>query len=104
MTQFPAAGSDQARDAATMEAVGRLAGGIAHDFSNLLTIILGASEHLHEQLPADGPLHEQIELIRRSAERAAGITQQLLALTRQRVSVPSILNLNDVLIGSERFL
>jgi CheY-like chemotaxis protein len=96
--------ADLARDAERMEAVGRLAGGIAHDFSNLLTIVLGATDQLREQLPAIGPHAEQLELIHASAERAALITQRLLAFARQRVPAPALLNLNDLVLNSERYL
>src|SRR5262245_46804855 len=104
MRETPSPASAGPTDAESMEAVGRLAGGIAHDFSNLLTIILGASEHLRERLPPTGPLADQVELIRKSADRAASMTQKLLTLTRQRLSNPVDLNLNDLLLGAERYL
>src|SRR5262245_19838132 len=104
MAETPSPAGEAARDAENMEAVGRLAGGIAHDFSNLLTIILGASDHLRERLPPAGPLTDQVELIRKSAERAAAMTQKLLTLTRQRISTPVEVNLNDLLLNAERYL
>ncbi|HLB44933.1 MAG TPA: ATP-binding protein, partial [Candidatus Limnocylindrales bacterium] len=95
---------EQLRQAQKMEAIGRLAGGVAHDFSNLLTIILGASERLLDRLPIGNPLYKDADSIRHSADRAAAMTQQLLAFSRQRVVAPTVLNLNDVLAGTERFL
>jgi PAS domain S-box-containing protein len=79
-----------------MEAVGRLAGGVAHDFNNILTVILGRSQLLLGQLRADDPLHKSLELIHKSAERAAGLTRQLLAFSRKQVLQPAILDLAAV--------
>ena len=68
-----------------MESVGRLAAGIAHDFNNLLTVILGFTEFLMERLPADATLHRDATEIRTAAQRATGLTKQLLAFSRQQV-------------------
>jgi nitrogen-specific signal transduction histidine kinase/CheY-like chemotaxis protein len=87
-----------------MEAIGRLAGGIAHDFSNLLTVILGASEHLLDGLPPDDPLWHEAESIRTSALRAVSMTRQLLAFSRQQVFEPTVLRVNDVIAGAEPLL
>ena len=68
-----------------MESVGRLAAGIAHDFNNLLTVILGFSEFLIERLPPDESAHRDASEIRTAAQRATGLTKQLLAFSRQQV-------------------
>jgi PAS domain S-box-containing protein len=82
-----------------MEAVGRLAGGIAHDFNNLLTVITGRSELLLERLPPDEPLRRDIELFQKTADRAAGLTRQLLAFSRRQVLQPRVLDLSEVVTG-----
>jgi two-component system, cell cycle sensor histidine kinase and response regulator CckA len=81
------------RHAQRMEAVGRLAGGIAHDFNNLLTVILGFSEFLIEQLPADEPPHRDASEIRMAAQRATRLTKQLLAFSRQQVLERRVIDL-----------
>ena len=84
---------EQLRHAQKMEAVGRLAGGIAHDFNNLLTAILGYSDLLMDELPRGTAGHQRAEEIRGSAERAAGLTRQLLAFSRKQVLEPVVLDL-----------
>jgi two-component system cell cycle sensor histidine kinase/response regulator CckA len=87
---------DQMRHALKLEAIGRLAGGIAHDFNNLLTVITGYAETLVAALdPADPKLADVIE-IRRAAERAAHLTQQLLAFSRKQVLRPEVVDANDI--------
>jgi PAS domain S-box-containing protein len=88
---------DRLRQAHKMEAVGRLAGGIAHDFNNVLTAIFGYADLLLEQLPAGNPSRDDVEEIRRSAERAASLTRQLLAFSRKQVLQPQVLDLNAVI-------
>ena len=73
------------RQAQKMESVGRLATGIAHDFNNLLTVIMGFTEFLIERLPPDEDLHRDATEIRTAAQRATGLTKQLLAFSRQQV-------------------
>ena len=85
------------RQAQKMEAVGRLAGGVAHDFNNVLTAIFGYSDLLLEDLTLDDPRRRDVQEIRRSAERAASLTRQLLAFSRKQVMQPRVLNLNDVI-------
>jgi hypothetical protein len=82
-----------------MEAVGRLAGGVAHDFNNLLTVILGYSTLLLEQLADDRLLFQEVEEIKRAADRAAGLTQKLLAFSRKQVLSLHPVDLNTVLEG-----
>ena len=85
---------EQLRQSQKMEAVGRLSGGIAHDFNNLLGVIIGYSESIEERLAPDDPLRKSAEEIRKAGERAASLTHQLLAFSRQRVMQPQILDLN----------
>jgi PAS domain S-box-containing protein len=87
-----------------MEAIGRLAGGVAHDFNNLLSIITGYGEIVHRRLAAEDPLKGKMEQIVRAAERAAGLTRQLLAFSRKQVLQPRILDLNAVVVDMEKML
>src|SRR6266550_4836524 len=87
-----------------MEAVGRLAAGIAHDFNNLLTAILGSTDLLLEALAPDHPAREDALESRQAALRAADLTRQLLAFSRQQVLAPRVLDLNDVVRDFERLL
>ena len=85
---------EQLRQSQKMEAVGRLSGGIAHDFNNLLSVIIGYSESIEQRLAPMDPLHKSAEEIRKAGERAASLTHQLLAFSRQQVLQPQILDLN----------
>ena len=87
-----------------MEAIGRLAGGVAHDFNNVLAAIFGYSDLLLEQFTDDDPRRADIQEIRRSAERAAALTRQLLAFSRKQIMLPRVLNLNDVVAGLQKLL
>ncbi len=87
---------EQLRRAQKMEAIGRLAGGVAHDFNNQLAAILGYDELLLRELPEGHPARPRAELIRKAAERAATLTRQLLAFGRRQVLEPQLLNLNGV--------
>ncbi len=87
-----------------MEAVGRLAGGIAHDFNNLLTVITGYAEVLREEIPADQPLHRDAEEIAKAAERAFGLTRQLLAFSRKQVLEPKLHDLNTIVRNLQNIL
>ncbi|MCX5892394.1 MAG: PAS domain S-box protein [Deltaproteobacteria bacterium] len=87
-----------------MEAVGRLAGGVAHDFNNMLTAIMGYVEMLQGSLPQDDPLSYAVEGINKAAERAAALTRQLLAFSRKQLLQPQIVNLNAVVQDTEAML
>ncbi|OAI54089.1 hypothetical protein AYO44_15475 [Planctomycetaceae bacterium SCGC AG-212-F19] len=95
---------EQLRQALKMEALGRLAGGVAHDFNNLLTAITSYSELLLEALADAEPPRRYAEEILRAADRAAALTRQLLAYSRQQVLAPQVINLNTVVAGLERLL
>jgi len=95
---------ERLRQSQKMEAVGRLAGGIAHDFNNLLTIILGYSQILKDGLQAGSRLADSTGQIKSAAERAAGITRQLLAFSRKQVLSPRVINLNDIVLNLDALL
>lgn len=94
----------QLRQAAKMEAVERLAGGIAHEFNNLLTVINGYSETLLHRLVQEHPLRRYPEEIKRAGERAATLTHQLLAFSQQQVLQPTILDINVVVVELQGLL
>jgi two-component system cell cycle sensor histidine kinase/response regulator CckA len=87
-----------------MEAVGRLAGGVAHDFNNVLGVILGYAELLKPTLSSDQPRSRQVDEIEKAGKRAALLTKQLLAFSRQQVIQPAVLNLNSVVVEMELML
>jgi PAS domain S-box-containing protein len=95
---------EQFRQAQKMESVGRLAGGIAHDFNNLLTVINGTAELAGLDLPRDAPMRADLLQIRQAGDRAASLTRQLLALSRQQILKPAVINLTAVVRGMQSML
>ncbi|MFO0586233.1 MAG: ATP-binding protein [Polyangiaceae bacterium] len=95
---------DKLRQAQKMEAVGRLAGGVAHDFNNILSVVLSYSDMLLRALRPEEPMRDDVEEIYRAGQRAADLTRQLLAFSRQQILAPRVLNLNSVVKGVERML
>jgi PAS domain S-box-containing protein len=95
---------EQFRQAQKMEAVGRLAGGIAHDFNNLLMVIQGYADLLADRLPPGESLHRNAEQIQTAAQRAAALTQQLLAFSRKQILAPKVLNVHSVVADMEKML
>jgi signal transduction histidine kinase/CheY-like chemotaxis protein len=95
---------DQLIQSQKMEAVGRLAGGVAHDFNNLVTVIVGYNDMVREQSLHDPELQEFSEEIHRAAERATALTNQLLAFSRRQVAMPRIVDLNDVVRDMDKLL
>jgi two-component system, cell cycle sensor histidine kinase and response regulator CckA len=94
----------QLRMAQKMEAIGRLSGGIAHDFNNHLGVIIGYSRVLKKALGSTNPLREHAYEIEKAGERAASLTKQLLAFSRQQVLTPAVLNLNALATDMETML
>lgn len=93
----------QLSQAQKMEVIGRLAGGIAHDFNNILLVIKGCSECLLESL-ANTPEVGDVEEIAKAADRAVGLTRQLLAFSRRQVVQPTLLDLNEVIEDADKLL
>jgi PAS domain S-box-containing protein len=94
----------QLRQAQKMESVGRLAGGVAHDFNNVLTAIFGYADLVLEELPAASAARQDVEEIRKAAERAAALTRQLLAFSRRQVLAPVVLSVNALVEDIDRML
>ena len=87
-----------------MEVVGQLAGGVAHDFNNILGVIMGYCDFLTADLNPDSSLRAYVEEIRQATKRAAGLTQQLLVFSRKQTVQPVVLDLNDVMHDLEKML
>jgi PAS domain S-box-containing protein len=87
-----------------MESIGRLAGGVAHDFNNMLSVILGYSELLLENIDSSDPMHDDIEEILLAAKRSADITRQLLAFARQQTISPEVVDMNKAVEGMLKML
>lgn len=95
---------EQFLQAQKMESVGRLAGGVAHDFNNMLQAILGNAALALEELPSDSPVRESLEEIQKSAQRSADLTRQLLAFARKQTISPRVLDLNGTITGMLKML
>ena len=91
-------------EAQKMEVVGQLAGGVAHDFNNVLAVIMGYSDLTMDRLEPDNALKSNLETIRSVAERAAGLTRQLLVFSRKQVVLPVVLDINDVVKDLDKML
>ncbi|MDM7995409.1 MAG: PAS domain S-box protein [Acidobacteriota bacterium] len=94
----------QLMQAQKMESVGQLAGGVAHDFNNMLTVIIGHTQMLLQQTDAAQPAHADLGAILNAAERSARITRQLLAFARRQTIAPKVLDLNDTVEGMLKML
>lgn len=94
----------QLQQSQKMESVGRLAGGVAHDFNNMLGVIIGHTEMALDQVDPKQPLHEDLEEILKAAERSANLTQQLLAFARKQTISPRVLDLNSTISSMLRML
>ena len=95
---------NQLRQAQKMEAVGRLAGGVAHDFNNMLGVILGFTDLAITKLPADDPIQMYLDEVKSAAQRSADITRQLLAFARKQTIAPKVLDLNDTIASMLKML
>jgi PAS domain S-box-containing protein len=87
-----------------MEAVGRLAGGVAHDFNNMLNVIIGYGDLMNQELHQHDPLVRYLTEIMKAADRAASLTRQLLAFSQKQISQPQVLNLNDKIRAIQKML
>ena len=95
---------DQLAQARKMESIGRLAGGVAHDFNNMLNVILGYVELSMDDLPDDDPLWVNLVEIRKAGQRSADLTRQLLAFARKQTVAPRVLDLNETVAGMLKML
>ncbi|HKV05644.1 MAG TPA: PAS domain S-box protein [Candidatus Acidoferrales bacterium] len=94
----------QLRQAQKMEAIGQLTGGIAHDFNNLLGVIIGYGDTLEAQLDQGSKLQKSAVQIQKAAQRAASLTRQLLAFSRQQMLEPAVLGLNTIVVDLQKML
>lgn len=95
---------NQLLQAQKLESVGRLSGGIAHDFNNLLTVIMGSAELASEEVSQHHPCRIYLQNVLQASERAANLTQQLLAFARKQVIAPQVVNLNELILRSGKLL
>ena len=95
---------EQLRLAQKMEAVGRLAGGVAHDFNNVLSVVLSYTGLILSDLKSDDPMRAEIEEIQKAGERAADLTRQLLTFSRQHVVLPKVVDLNQIMVAMEKMI
>lgn len=94
----------QLQQAQKMESVGRLAGGVAHDFNNMLSVIIGNAEMALEQVSPSSSLHDELKEIYDAARKSAEITRQLLAFARKQTIAPRVLDMNEVVAGMLKML
>ena len=94
----------QYRQTQKIDSIGRLAGGVAHDFNNILAVICGHTDLALAQLSPDAPLRSNLECIQESADRAANLTRQLLAFGRRQVIEPRRINLNELIVNLNKML
>ena len=92
------------RHSQKLEGIGRLAGGVAHDFNNVLGVITGFGEMAKRQLPPDHPVQDRLDEMLKASGRAADLTRQMLAFSRKQVMHPRALDLNGVIEGSQKML
>lgn len=95
---------EQLNQAQKMESVGRLAGGVAHDFNNMLGVILGHIEMTIEDLDPATPTYASLQTIQHAAERSAALTRQLLAFARKQTVAPKVIDINDTVVGMLKML
>lgn len=95
---------NELRQALKMESVGRLAGGVAHDFNNMLAVILGHAEMAMEQIDPTLPIFTDLQQISKAATRSAEITRQLLAFARKQTVIPQVLDLNETVVEMLKML
>jgi PAS domain S-box-containing protein len=95
---------EQFLQAQKMESIGRLAGGVAHDFNNMMTATIGYADLALASLPADGPVADDLREIRQTAQRAADLSHQLLAFSRRQMIEPRVVSLNELVARTDRIL
>ncbi|MBN1957418.1 MAG: PAS domain S-box protein [Desulfuromonadales bacterium] len=95
---------EQYRQSQKLEAVGQLAGGVAHDFNNMLAIIIGQTEIALRKIQAEDPLTQRLQNIKKAAQRSSNLTQQLLGFARKQPSQPRVLNINEIISGTLKML
>ena len=95
---------EQLNHSQKLEAVGKLAGGLAHDFNNMLTVINGCCQLLSDSLSPQDKLQQYLELIRKTGDRATSLTRQLLAFSRRQILEPKVLDLNRVAANMDQML